>query len=286
MSQIVQSRCAESAFSSSISALLRGPARVVPQPPPVQITKGQADRVSQNRRGVAAALMVLISTSSQAQPQLVGQSVSPAIQEAIYQKFPGALGAKVEPAFPGFYSVAKGNEIIFLSADMKYLINGDVREVDANRSITEELRAVNRPRIDPTQLDLKDAIKMGNGPRKLYVFADPDCPFCQQLEKEITTLKDVTVYVFPMPLESLHPNARRISESIWCSINGAGAWRDYLTAGKPPVSGTCANPLDRNIALAQRLGIAGTPAIIFADGELVPGAIAAARIEAKLNSIR
>ena len=270
-------------FSLALQALVGSDVKQARQIPTLPTIKCKASARPRKSRDVATALLLLISAASQAQVQ---PTVPAAVQEAIFQKFPGALGAKVAPAFPGFYSVAKGNEIIFLSADMKYLINGDVREVDANRSITEDLRAANRPKIDPAQFELKDAIKMGNGPRKLYVFADPDCPFCQQLEKEIATLKDVTVYVFPMPLESLHPNARRISESIWCSINGAGAWRDYLTAGKAPVSGTCSNPLDRNIALAQRLGIAGTPAIIFADGELVPGAIAAARIEAKLNSIR
>ena len=282
MNLVVQTTRNNTRFSTSLLALVDSNVKATRlDPGPTE--KNQSAQLPLKSRGVAAALLLLMSGASQAQAH---PAVPSAVHEAIYQKFPGALGAKVELAFPGFYSVSKGNEVIFLSADMKFLINGDVREVDANRSITEELRAANRPKIDPAQLEVKDAIKMGNGPRKLYVFADPDCPFCQQLEKEIATLKDVTVYVFPMPLDSLHPNARRISESIWCSINGAGAWRDYLTAGKEPVPGTCANPLDRNIALAQRLGIAGTPAIIFADGELVPGAIAAARIEAKLNSIR
>lgn len=283
MSPVVPTTRNNTRLSSSLLAMLDSHVDDSRRTAPVSTSTGQSDPLPGNSRGIAAALLLLISSAGQAQTQ---PAVPPAVHEAIYQKFPGAVGAKVEAAFPGFYSVSKGNEVIFLSADMKFLINGDVREVDANRSITEELRAANRPKIDPAQLELKDAIKMGNGSRKLFVFADPDCPFCQQLEKEIATLKEVTVYVFPMPLESLHPNARRVSESIWCSINGAGAWRDYLTAGKEPVSGTCANPLDRNIALAQRLGIAGTPAIIFADGELVPGAIAAARIEAKLNSIR
>ena len=272
-------------FASSLSALVSGESKIAYKAHAIDKVKLQRTPRPRSRSGFAAALLSLLSAASQAQSQ-PEPSVPLGLQEAIYQKFPGAAGAKVEQAFPGFYSVSKGNEIIFLSADMKYLINGDVREVDANRSITEDLRSANRPKIDPTQLDLKDAIKMGAGSRKLYVFADPDCPFCRQLEKELATLKDVTIYVFPMPLESLHPNARRISESIWCSINGAGAWRDYLTVGKKPVSRSCTNPLDRNIALAQRLGIAGTPAIIFADGELVPGAIAAARIDAKLNSIR
>ena len=275
----------KSSLSSSLSALIGVNCEALRQSDLNHETILQTANRSPNRIGIAAALLSLICVAGQAQSQPEA-SVPLGLQEAIYQKFPGAAGAKVEQAFPGFYSVSKGNEIIFLSADMKYLINGDVREVDANRSITEDLRSANRPKIDPTQLDLKDAIKMGAGTRKLYVFADPDCPFCRQLEKELATLKDVTIYVFPMPLESLHPNARRISESIWCSINGAGAWRDYLTVGKKPVSRSCANPLDRNISLAQRLGIAGTPAIIFADGELVPGAIAAARIDAKLNSIR
>ena len=283
MSTALQSARYTTIFSCSLRALLQSDAQPACPANTDSARTSKSSPLPPKRGRFAASLLMLISVASQAQLQA---TVTPEVREAIYQKFPGAAGAKVELAFPGFYAVSKGNEVVFLSANLKLLINGDVREVDANRSITEELRAANRPKIDPAQLELKDAIKMGGGQRKLYVFADPDCPFCQQLEKEIAQIKDVTVYVFPMPLEALHPNARRISESIWCARDGAGAWRDYLTTGKAPVSATCDNPLDRNIAAAQRLGITGTPAIIFADGELVPGAIAAARIEAKLNSIR
>ncbi|MFL1706537.1 thioredoxin fold domain-containing protein [Campylobacter sp. MOP7] len=52
-------------------------------------------------------------------------------------------------------------------------------------------------------------VKMGTGEKQVYLVTDPECPYCQRLESNITpdVLKKYTINVIPMPL-SFHPKAK------------------------------------------------------------------------------
>ena len=116
------------------------------------------------------------------------------------------------------------------------------------------------------------------------VFSDPDCPFCKKLEREsLSQLDNVTVYTFLYPLAQLHPDAPRKSRQIWCSGDRTASWLGFMRQGKA-LSGNdkCATPLAEVAALGERLGISGTPALVFPNGELVAGAIPLAEIERHL----
>ncbi|CAE6841756.1 DsbC family protein [Paraburkholderia aspalathi] len=221
--------------------------------------------------------------------------------EDLVKRFPAAQGAKIEKAFPGFWSVVKGSEVFFVRDDMSVLISGNVIDLKTNHSITNDLEEANRPKIDVAQLDTKDAIKFGSGSRRLYVFSDPDCPYCRMLEGSLTKLTDVTVYIFPFPLAQLHPNAPGVAEAIWCQADRVQAWHDYqnmaqlvkadallpawhdyLHAHKQPEQPVCDNPIARNLAFGEKWHLNGTPALVFEDGTLIPGAIPAERITAQL----
>lgn len=207
-------------------------------------------------------------------------------EEDLIQRFPVAQGAKIEKAFPGFYSVVKGGEVVFVRDDLSILINGDVIDLKENKSIATQIREANKPKLDVAKLNTKDAIKFGSGKNKLYVFSDPDCPYCKQLENDLGRLQDTQVFVFPYPLTTIHPNARVIAESIWCSPNKQTAWKEYLIEGKKPEFATCDNPISRNLALGENHQIQGTPALIFEDGTIIPGAIPLQRIEAQISAAK
>jgi len=204
----------------------------------------------------------------------------------LLKKFPTTAGAKVKPAFPGFYSVVKGSEVLFINDELSILINGEVVDLSANKSLTGELKQANRPKVDLSLLNPADAIAFGSGTRTLYVFSDPDCPHCRALEVDLKQLRDTRVYVFPFPLTGLHPRAAEVAESIWCAepASRPAAWQAYLLLGTEPSPRRCDNPLARNLAIGQTMQINGTPALIFADGTLVPGRIPLAAIEAQLQA--
>ncbi|UWE19355.1 DsbC family protein [Herbaspirillum huttiense] len=202
--------------------------------------------------------------------------------EDLHAKFPQTIDAQVDKSFGNFYSVVRGSEVLFVNEDLSILINGDVIDLKQNRSITSAIKEATRPRVPVKELNLKDAIKMGNGPDKIYVFSDPDCPYCKRLEGEFDKLHGVTIYIFPFPIVELHPNAANVAESIWCAKKPATAWHDYLIKQVKPLPANCDNPIDRNVALAQKFKLYGTPAIVLQDGSVIPGAVSAETLQAAI----
>ena len=207
-------------------------------------------------------------------------------REEIIKRFPSAAEAKIEKAFPGFYSIVKGSEVIFISQNFEILINGDVIDLKEKMSITNKLRTENKPRADITLLNKSDAIAIGSGKRTIYVFSDPDCPYCRQLENELAGLSDVKIYVFLFPIETLHPNAKAIATSIWCSPDKGAAWRNYMLRSVKPVPGNCESPVAKNLILGNKLQVNGTPTMIFEDGSVLSGAVSSSVIEYHLGKVK
>ncbi len=95
-------------------------------------------------------------------------------------------------------------------------------------------------------------------------------------------MKDATVYTFLVPI--LSEDSLVKSKKIWCAPDRLKAFDDWMVNGKAPAgSDNCANPLERNSKLAQGLGVSGTPAIFFPNGERVPGYMPLDKIEKALK---
>jgi len=135
------------------------------------------------------------------------------------------------------------------------------------------------------QLPLADAIKTvrGNGQRKVAVFSDPACSFCKRLEPELAGLDNVTVYTFLVPFQG---QARPVA--IWCAADREQAWQRLMLQGDPSLlnpTAACEHPVERNLALAHRLGVQGTPTLIWADGSRTDGYVDRAVLEARLSQV-
>lgn len=206
-------------------------------------------------------------------------------EDRLHSKYPTTVNSSVTRAFPGFWSVVKNGEVVYINDDLTYLINGEVIDLETKQSLTQQLKAESRPKIDVSRLPITNAIKISEGKHKIYVFSDPDCPYCKRVEASLNQVDDVAVYVFPYPLVSLHPNAENVAINIWCQPDKSKAWRDYVEHTQLPSSLTCENPISKNIQLAETLGINGTPALIFEDGTLVPGAIDTDQIKQIVSQI-
>lgn len=97
----------------------------------------------------------------------------------------------------------------------------------------------------------------------------------------MANVTNVTIYTFMFPIDQLHPEAKAKTVGVWCSADRAKAWENLIRKGEVP-SGNCDNPIERNVALAEKLGINGTPTVIVADGSIIPGAPTAAKLEKML----
>lgn len=133
------------------------------------------------------------------------------------------------------------------------------------------------------QLPFGDAIKTvrGTGRRQFAVFSDPDCSYCRRLERELAGLDDVTIYTFLVPFQG---QARPVA--IWCAADREQAWHRFMLQGDASMlslASTCDHPVDRNLELAHRLGVQGTPTLVWADGSRTNGYVGRAVLEARLR---
>lgn len=217
-----------------------------------------------------------------AAPQTANQSAEDTLKAKLGNNFPQLPVKSVNSTpLPGIYEVLADQRIIYTNAEGKYFLVGNLIDLAAQKNLTEQREQVLKA-IDVSQLPLDQAIQhiKGKGERNLYIFTDPDCPYCHKLEAELATLDNVHIYIFMFPIASLHPNATGISQQVWCSKNQYTAWTDYTLKQKmPTATNTCDNPVAKNIELAKRLNVSSTPTLFLSNGHRISGAIPATELE-------
>ena len=218
-----------------------------------------------------AALMGLCSAVSMADVATVSKNVK---QQHPQLKLDNIQATEMK----GIYSASMDGQVVYLNEDAQHILAGSMIRLKDQHNLTKDL-LIQQNSVDWKKLPLQDTIKSvrGTGKRQIAIFSDPNCPYCKQLEAELKKLNNITIYTFILPLkaQSVAP-----SKQVYCEKNPALAWENLITKAQLPTSqSSCANPVERNIVLAHRLGVNGTPAIIFSNGFKVMGAYSAAQIE-------
>ncbi len=202
------------------------------------------------------------------------------IQNNLKKNYPNLNIENIQPTeMKGIYSANIGQQIIYLNDDAQHILSGSMIRLQDKKDLTAELFA-KQNQIPWNQLLLNDAIKIvkGNGKRKIALFSDPNCPACKKFEEQLKQLNNITVYVFVTPFK---PKSVAPSKQVFCEKNPAQAWQDLIHQGiEPKTQQACANPIDRNLSLAKKLALRGTPTIVFENGFSVTGSYPAEQIEA------
>ncbi|NNH34190.1 DsbC family protein [Acinetobacter terrestris] len=178
----------------------------------------------------------------------------------------------------GIYSGSMDGQVVYLGEDAQHILVGSMYRLSDQKNLTQDL-VLKQNSIDWKKLPLQDAVKSvrGNGKRQIAIFSDPNCPYCKQLEAELSKLNDVTIYTFIYPIKT---QSIAVSKQVFCEKDPALAWSNLISKGIQPSSKkTCANPVERNLSLGKSLGLTGTPAIIFSNGFKVMGSHPAQEIE-------
>ncbi|MGZ3253596.1 MAG: DsbC family protein [Burkholderiaceae bacterium] len=227
---------------------------------------------------------------------VVSSSFADPLPEAtIKKKVEGNLheGVSVESViktpYGGLYEVRTTNgEILYSDKEAKYLFIGRILNTatmeDYTKTRTEEIN-----KIKFADLPFDSAIKMvkGDGKRVIAVFEDPNCGYCKHLRQTLSTMNNITVYTFMFNILAEDSNVK--AKNIWCSPDRLKAWDDWMLNGKaaPAAPASCtSDPNEKIYALGRKIRINGTPAIFFADGSRIPGAVDEKTIEQKFASIK
>lgn len=187
----------------------------------------------------------------------------------------------------GLYEVVLGEaDVIYTTADAKYIFQGDLIDIDKKISLTEQ-RVEALTKVQFAKLNFKNSFKIvrGNGKRHMAIFEDPNCGYCKRFEKQLKTIDNVTVHMFLLPI--LGEDSAIKSANIWCAKDQGKTWLDWMTKDiNPPKAMTkCdTSALAENVQFARRHRINGTPLTIFSDDTRVGGAVSMRQIEDNLQA--
>jgi thiol:disulfide interchange protein DsbC len=205
------------------------------------------------------------------------------IRQSITAMFPDTkIDAVRKTGVLGLYEVQIGSDVLYSDEKGNYVIEGSIVDVRARRNLTEERRN-KLAQVKFSELPLELAVKTvrGNGKRVFATFEDPNCGYCKKLAHELVGVTDITMYTFLYPI--LAADSADKSRAIWCSPDRAKAWSDWMVNGVEAKATACADPIDKVSALGRSLHVTGTPTIIFADGNRVPGYVPVTKLEEMLD---
>ena len=200
---------------------------------------------------------------------------------------PRVMSNAEESPIPGLYQFAQGTEVFYISADGRYVMQGEMIDLQTQNNVTEAFRASERAKA-LTQIDPKTMISvMPNAPQyQVTVFIDVDCPYCRVMQQNILeyTQRGIAIRYLAFPRSGPESVAALRMSQVWCSPDRLSALLLAETDQPLPNSrGDCTNIIRDHFATGLRMGIASTPSVILEDGTLIPGFVAPANLEAILS---
>ncbi|MBZ0072994.1 MAG: bifunctional protein-disulfide isomerase/oxidoreductase DsbC [Thiohalobacteraceae bacterium] len=209
-----------------------------------------------------------------------------AIRKALAAVIPGTTPDTIRPAaIPGLFEVTYGPQVLYISEDGRFLVQGHVIDLDTRTDLTEErqgqLRNAALARLGEDKMVIFPAAK----PRHtITVFTDIDCGYCQKLHNEIKEINalGITVRYLFFPRSGPNTESYYKAQSVWCAADRRQALTN-AKAGQKLARATCDTPIDEHMKLVRQFGLQGTPAIVFEDGQVVPGYVPAKQLAAMLD---
>jgi thiol:disulfide interchange protein DsbC len=188
-------------------------------------------------------------------------------------------GSKVEDLrpspIPGIYEFSQGADVSYLTADGKFFLDGNVYDMATRENLTEDRRTKARVALINAVPESQMLIFSPKNPvYTITVFTDVDCGYCRKLHSEMAELNRLGVRVRYMFYPRTGPNTDswRKAEAVWCAADRNDALTRAKAGGPVDTSKTCGpNPVAREYALGQSIGVRGTPAIVTESGDYISG---------------
>ena len=208
------------------------------------------------------------------------------IRAALSKVLPDYKPTSVQPTpVDGLYQVEIGPQVMFVTGDGRFLIDGAIVDLKTREDITETARSQARLRaINAVGEDDMVLFDAPNSKHTVTVFTDIDCGYCRKLHQQVDAYADegISVHYMFYPRSGLNTPSYDKAVSVWCADDRQKALTEAKN-GTKLAAGKCANPVKKHMELGELLGIRGTPAIVLDNGEMIPGYVEPKKLAALLE---
>jgi len=185
---------------------------------------------------------------------------------------------------PGMYEAIIGQYVLYFSADGRYMLQGDLYDVQNRINLTDEIRQEGRVKAMKT-LDEDSLIVFSPKPEKvkytITAFTDVDCGYCRKLHKEVKEYNDLGIAIryASYPRSGVNTPSFYKAAAVWCAVdrNKAmtmaknGANLEQLKGLEQVKGKNCDNDIKQQMKVANLIGVTGTPTLVMQDGSVLPG---------------
>ncbi|MEM9172475.1 MAG: DsbC family protein [Pseudomonadota bacterium] len=211
-----------------------------------------------------------------------------AVRKTITSKFPQVDAQSIKrSSVPGLLEIQQGAMVAYLTADGRYLLQGEIIDLVSNQNVTQVSQARGRKAVLEA-MDTRSAILFSPEDPKatVTVFTDIDCGYCRKLHREMQAYNDAGIAVRYLLYPRSGPNTPSWTkaEQVWCADNRNSA----LTAAKSdePIGAEAdcdAGAIGEHFQAGINIGLNGTPAIVTEDGTLFAGYVPAESLAQQLG---
>lgn len=209
------------------------------------------------------------------------------LREKLIEISPVNVPDEIKPSpIEDIYEIYYGTDILYISADGRYVLQGQMIDLDDGRkNLTKTASATARKKY-LTEVMAQESVSFGpeNARHTVTIFTDIDCGYCRKLHAEIDqyAANGIKVNYLLFPRNGLNTPSYTKAVNVWCSADR----KISLTSaklGEELESLDCDNPIAEHFQIGRKIGVNGTPAILTQQGELLPGYIPADKLLQELN---
>jgi thiol:disulfide interchange protein DsbC len=187
----------------------------------------------------------------------------------------------------GLYEAVISDRVYYFTTDGKYLIQGNVLSLASRENLTQKRELGIKTDILSRQ-NSEDLIIFA--PEKtdymLTVFTDVDCSYCRKLHEEMAQYNELGIGIRYMafPRAGVESESAKKLVEVWCAKDPQQAMTDAKAEREVKDARVCQdNPVIAHYETGQRLGVEGTPALFFENGQMLPGYVPPQRLREILD---
>ena len=222
-----------------------------------------------------------------AEPEYASGTAEANAREAIREIAPQLRVDRIDAApFPGFREAIVGGQVVYVSDDGQYLLQGTLLDVPSRTDLNQVAMSKLRKEL---LAGVPEADRIVFGPEapdyKVSVFTDVDCGYCRKLHEEIDAYTEQGIAIEYLAFPRMGPGSENFDEmvAVWCAKDPGKALTEAKAGGE--VKGSCTSPVAMQYALGQRLGLTGTPMIVAQDGTQLGGYVPARELRKLLDEL-